>query len=145
ETMQQIVDDYGDQVAWVYRHFPLDSLHAKARIEAEATECAADQGGNDAFWAFTDRLFEITPSNDGLNLSQLPEIAGDVGLDVGVFQTCLDSGKFADKVEAQYQDAVTAGGNGTPYSVAISASGETVPISGAQPVSALKSIIDSLL
>lgn len=144
-TMQQVVDDYGDQVAWVYRHFPLDSLHPKARKEAEATECAAEQGGNDGFWAFTDRLFEITPSNDGLNLNQLPEIAGDVGLDVSAFQTCLDSGKYADKVEAQYQDAVAAGGNGTPYSVVISSDGTTVPLSGAQPISSVKTIVDSLL
>ena len=45
-TMHQIIDEYGKDglVAWVYRHFPLDSLHSKARREAEATECAGEQG-----------------------------------------------------------------------------------------------------
>src|SRR3989344_453399 len=64
ETMQQVSAEYGDQVAWVYRHFPLDQLHSKARKEAVASECAAELGGNDAFWKFTDRFFELTPSND---------------------------------------------------------------------------------
>ena len=80
-TLQQIFDEYEGQVAWVYRHFPLDTLHAKARKEAEATECAAELGGNDGFWAYLDRLFEVTPSNDRLDLALLPQIAEDVGLD----------------------------------------------------------------
>ncbi|MGB6882161.1 MAG: thioredoxin domain-containing protein, partial [Microgenomates group bacterium] len=63
ETAQQIVDEYDGQVGWVYRHFPLDVLHAKARTEAIAAECAAELGGNDGFWAFIDKIYEITPSN----------------------------------------------------------------------------------
>src|SRR3989338_2531696 len=66
-TMQQVMSEYSGQVAWVYRHFPLDSLHSKARKEAEASECAAELGGNDGFWAYVDKLFEITPSNNGLD------------------------------------------------------------------------------
>lgn len=66
-TMQQVMEEYSDKVAWVYRHFPLDSLHPKARKEAEATECAAELQGNDGFWAYVDKLFEITPSNNGLD------------------------------------------------------------------------------
>ena len=50
-TMQEVYNEYGKtgKVAWVYRHFPLDQLHSKARKEAEATECAAELGGNDKF------------------------------------------------------------------------------------------------
>lgn len=66
-TMQQLMEGYSGKVAWVYRHFPLDSLHPKARKEAEASECAAELGGNDGFWAYIDKLFEITPSNNGLD------------------------------------------------------------------------------
>lgn len=144
-TLQKVTEEYGDKVAWVYRHFPLDSLHPKARNEAEASECAAELGGNDGFWAFIDRLYEVTPSNNGLLETQLPEIAGDVGLDVTAFNDCLASGKYADKIEAQYQDAVAAGGNGTPYSVAIGADGTIIPINGAQPYASVKSTIDGLL
>ena len=46
-SLHKIIDTYGKDgtVAWVYRHFPIDRLHKKARKEAEASECAADQGG----------------------------------------------------------------------------------------------------
>ncbi|MBU0598259.1 DsbA family protein [Patescibacteria group bacterium] len=145
ETMLQVVSDYGDKVAWVYRHFPLDQLHSKARNEAIATECAAELGGNDGFWTYLDRLMEITPSNDGLQPSQLPEIAEFAGLDVTAFQTCLDEERHADIVKTHEQDAASAGGQGTPYSVAISKDGQIVPINGAQPITSVKSTIDSLL
>ncbi len=144
-TLQQMSEEYGDQVAWVYRHFPLESLHPKAPREAEATECAAELGGNDAFWEYVDKIYEVTPSNNGLLDSQLPELAVEIGLDETKFTDCLDSGKYADKVQQQYQDAVSAGGNGTPYSVAISKDGTKVPVNGAQPYTSLKSTIDGLL
>lgn len=144
-TMEQVVSDYDGKVAWVYRHFPLDSLHSKARNEAIATECAAEQGGNDGFWAYLDRLMEITPSNNGLQESQLPEIATFIGLDVTQFQTCLDDQKYADVIRTHEQDATAAGGQGTPYSVAIGSDGTMIPISGAQPIASVKSAIDSLL
>lgn len=82
ETMHQVMDQYGKdgKVAWVYRHSPIDQLHPKARKEAEALECANEQGGNDAFWKYADKLFEITPSNNGLDAAQLPVIAAMIGL-----------------------------------------------------------------
>lgn len=144
-TLQQMSEEYGDQVAWVYRHFPLESLHPNAARQAEATECAWELGGNEGFWAYIDRLYDITPSNNGLRDSQLPEIAEYAGLDVTAFTACLDSGRYADKVQEHYQDAVNAGGNGTPYSVAINKDGTKVPVNGAQPYSSLKATIDGLL
>lgn len=144
-TIKQIVDDYDGEVNWVYRHFPLDALHRKARREAEATECANELGGNDGFWAYINLLFEITPSNDGLADSQLPQIAEDVGLDRAAFVTCLESGKYADHIAADVSEAAAAGGSGTPYSIILGPNGETFPVSGAQPASAFSVIIDSLL
>lgn len=144
-TMQRVIKEYGDDVNWVYRHFPLTSLHAKAAKEAEATECAGELAGNDGFWAYLDRLFEITPSNDGLNLSQLPEIAEYVGLDRSKFEQCLNSGKYAAKVLDQAQQATVAGGRGTPYSVLITPNGQKIPVSGAVPYEQIKRIIDQYL
>ena len=79
-TMQQVVKDSNGQVAWVYRHFPLDQLHSKARKEAEAVECAAEMGGNEKFWAYLDRIMEVTPSNNGLDPAELLNTAAYVGL-----------------------------------------------------------------
>ncbi|MCI0620000.1 DsbA family protein [Candidatus Wolfebacteria bacterium] len=119
DTTHRIIDDYGPsgEVAWVYRHFPLAQLHPKAPKEAEATECANELGGNDAFWAYTDRVFELTPSNNGLDLALLPQIAEDIGLDQAAFDACLTSGKYASEVEKDFNAAVTAGGTGTPFTV----------------------------
>ena len=146
-TMQQVIDEYGKkgEVAWVYRHFPLDALHSKARKEAEAIECANELGGHVAFWNYIDRLFEVTPSNNGLDLTQLPVIAKNIGLDQSAFKTCLDSGKFADYVSRDLDDARAAGGSGTPYSIVIAANGEKFTINGAQPFEEVKRIIDAAL
>lgn len=144
DTMQQVVANYGDSVRWVYKHAPLDSLHRKARKEAEAMECAFDQKGNDGFWKFADRLYEITPSNDRLETSQLPEIAKYAGLNVDKFNDCLDSDKFASKVQDQLGEATKAGLRGTPYSVII-AGDQTIPVSGAYPFEQIKAMIDPLL
>lgn len=146
-TMKQVMDEYGKsgQVAWVYRHFPLDALHSKARKEAEATECAAEQGGNDTFWSYLDRLMEVTPSNNGLDPAELPKIAQYVGLDVTKFNECLASGRFAQKVEEEVQNAMATGGNGTPWSIVVGKDGKKYPLSGAQPYASIKQLIDIAL
>lgn len=146
-TMQQVMDEYGDsgKVAWVYRHFPLDQLHKKARKEAEATECAAELGGNDGFWKYLDRLMEITPANDGLDPAELPNIAAYVGLDVQQFNTCLANGTYAQKVEAHVQNAIATGGNGTPWSIVVGPNGTKYPLSGAQPYQSVKQLIELAL
>ncbi len=148
-TLNQVMKDYGKEgkVAWIYRHFPLDNLHSKARKEAQATECAAELGGNAAFWAYADRLFEIAPSNNELDLALLPKVAQDVGLDQTKFEACLagdqNGGKFAAHIEANLKDGMAAGGTGTPYTLIVGTKGQIFPISGGMPYEAIKSIIDA--
>ncbi len=134
-TMRQVMDDYGKQgkVRWIYRHFPLDAIHPKARKEAEATECASELGGNEKFWQYLDRIYEITPSNNGLDLNELPKIAEYAGLDKNKFEECLESGRNAQKVQDDYQDGVNSGAQGTPYTMIIAKDGEKFPINGALP------------
>lgn len=57
-TVKQALVDYGDQVRWVYRHFPLAQIHPNAIPSAEASECVAEQKGNEGFWEFVDAMFE---------------------------------------------------------------------------------------
>ncbi len=90
-------------------------------------------------------VYDRTPSNNGLDAGELPKIATAVGLDVNAFNTCLASGKYASKVEADYQDAVKSGGRGTPHSVIIAKDGTKTPLEGAYPYEQLKMIIDTLL
>ncbi len=144
KTLKDVTAKYGSQVAWVYRHFPLDNLHPKARKEAEATECAFEQGGNDAFWRFLDGIFAVTPSNNGLDPAQLPVIAEKAGLDGAKLSACVASGRYAAKVDAQAKDAVAAGGHGTPYSVIVTAKGNT-PVNGALPFDQIDQMVKDAL
>src|SRR3989338_2048742 len=146
-TMQEVMNEYSKdgKVAWVYRHFPLDQLHSKARKEAVALECANEQGGNDKFWSYADRLYEITPANNGLDPAELPKIAQYVGLDVAKFNTCLASTKYDAHIEDDVQNATATGGNGTPWSIVVDKNGKKYPLSGAQPYASVKQLIDLAL
>ena len=144
-TMKEIVQTYDGEVAWVYRHFPIAQLHAKAAKESEATECAAELGGNQAFWKYLDKVFETTSSNDSLDPSELPKIATAIGLDVIAFNTCLSSGKYAELVKKSVEEAIKAGALGTPYSVIVTKDGQKVLINGAEPIAMVKAKIDALL
>ncbi|MFZ2484973.1 MAG: thioredoxin domain-containing protein [Minisyncoccia bacterium] len=143
-TMKEIVSTYDGKVAWVYRHFPIVSLHSKAPHEAEATECANELGGNQGFWNFTNKLFETTKSNNSLDASELPKIASAVGLDVAAFNDCLSSGRYTDFITKSVEDAIKAGARGTPYSVILKGK-ERIVINGAEPLASVKTKIDTLL
>lgn len=146
QTMKFLMDDYGKkgQVAWVVRHLPVPQLHSKAPYEHQAAECAAELGGNDAFFAYIDKVFGRTPSNNGLDLELLPAIAGEVGLDKTKFTACLQSGKYAEYIKNQAAGAVLAGAQGTPYSV-VFFENQRLPVPGAQSAKTMRSLIDTLL
>jgi protein-disulfide isomerase len=158
-TMVRLMNEYGPggKVAWVYRHFPLDKpdangniLHPNSGNESQALECAAQLGGNDKFWQYTNKLYDLTPSVTpqtpaGLDQRELPNIAKSVGLDAVSFNECLSSGQFKDKVESQYLDGLNAGVSGTPYSIIITPAGSKIPIMGAQPYATVKAAIDALI
>ena len=146
-TLNQVMNTYGSsgKVAVVYRHFPLDSIHPKARHEAEAAECAGSVGGNGAFWKYVNRLFDVTPSNNGLDPAQLPQIAAFTGLDQKQFADCLNKEPFAEKITQQQQEGVTLGVQGTPYSFVVSSSGKIFQINGAQDETSIRNILDIAL
>lgn len=133
DTMHKVIDNNNGNVAWVFRHYPIPQLHPKAFNEAEATECAWEQGGNSAFWKYTDRLFEITPSNNGLEAAELPRIAEYIGLSVTSFNDCLASGKYKAKVQADVDDGIKADVNGTPSSFILVKGKVVDTIPGAMP------------
>lgn len=143
-TMQQVVKNSDNKVAWVYRQYPIPQLHPKAFHESEATECAWDQGGNDAFWKYTDRVFEITQSNNKLDVAELPKVAQYVGLDLVTFNTCLASGKFQAKIQADIDDGSKVGVNGTPSSFILMKGKIVGTIQGAQPYETVMQKINAL-
>ena len=146
QTLQALKDEYGDKVAWVFRHFPLPSLHPKALAEAEAAECVGELGGNDAFWKFVDNVFEVTPGNNGLDFALVPDLAKEAGVLADEFQECWDSGRHRSTVEEHYTQAASAGADGTPYNVIIFQEGDVrVPLPGAYPKETFKDVIERML
>lgn len=79
------------------------------------------------------------------SVSDLPEIAKKIGLNQKAFTTCLDSGKYEEKVSSQLEEAKALGGRGTPFPIIITPSGETIPLAGAVPFAQLKPILDDIL
>ena len=140
-TLKRIVDEYDGKVAWVYRHFPLE-IHSKARKEANAAECANGLGGNEAFWKYIDRVFEVTPSNDGLDLVLLSKIADEIGLNASEFNQCLKNNTYNQKVSQDLADAMTSGGKGTPFVVIVGPKNRRYDFSGAQPYEAVKNLVE---
>lgn len=132
-SMQQAMEEFGDDVAWVYRHFPL-SFHPSARPAALASECAAEQG---RFWEFGDEMFANQAS---LGDDFYIQTATDLGLNVSQFTDCYESEKYADAVDEDYSSGVAAGVQGTPATFV-----NGTLVSGAVPYETLQSIIESEL
>lgn len=138
-TMVSLMETAGDDVNWVYRHFPL-SFHPTAQKAAEASECVGELGGNDKFWEYADLLF-----SQGSDLALLADKAEAVGVDRAAFQTCLDSGKYAQYISDSMQSGSASGVNGTPGNIVINnETGDTRIVSGAQPLASFTAAIDAL-
>ncbi len=145
-TLNQILREYGTEVAWVYRQFPIPQLHSRAMKEAEATECVAEIGGNATFWSYLDKIFETTDSNDSLDPAELPRLASALGLDHESFTNCLSSDRYEDRVKDSIAEAIEIGARGTPYSVIMDKDGEVLSVvNGAEPIEEVRAKLDTLL
>lgn len=117
---EQLKAEYGDQVAFEFRHFAV--ITANSPDAAEAAQCAAEQ---DSFWAFHDYIYEELPPYPPLDRASLKTYASTVGLDREAFDACLDSRKYETLVLAQAQQARQAGARGTPTFVV---DGQVIPL-----------------
>ncbi|NIT04201.1 thioredoxin domain-containing protein [Candidatus Saccharibacteria bacterium] len=138
ETYAQIWDEYGDQIRYIFRDFPLQ-FHSHAQIMAEAARCAGDQ---DQYWEMHDLIF-ATQADWSAKESAEADIAGFVtqlGLNKSQFDSCLDSGEHTQAVEDDQQLGVKVGVQGTPT---FFINGQKLV--GARPFSSFKQIIDAEL
>lgn len=147
KTAKEIVDAYDGKVNWVYRHFPLAFHNPGAQMQAEASECAAALGGNDAFWKYTDTIYERTTSNgEGFPIEGLVPLAREIGLDGDAFGKCLKERRFEARVSEDFEEGVRIGIRGTPGNILLNnESGAVIPRPGAAPYNTLKRLIDALL
>lgn len=146
-TAKEIVDAYGGKVNWVYRHFPLAMHNPGAQKEAEASECVAQLGGNDAFWKFANAIYARTKSNgNGFPLDQLVPLGKEIGLDEKQLKECIDAAKYALRVQEDLKEGIQIGITGTPANFLLrNDTGEVILKVGAQPSDTIKPDIDKLL
>ncbi len=134
ETLYRIKETYGDRVRFIYRDFPLTSIHQFALKAAEAAQCAHEQG---RFWEYHDLLFA---NQDALTTPDLKRYAAEIGANPSEFSTCLDSGKNTREVALDLQDGYQAGVTGTPAFLI-----NGLLLSGAQPFEQFQVVIDQAL
>jgi protein-disulfide isomerase len=146
-TPKEIVDASAGQINWVYRHFPLAMHNPGARKQAEAAECAGALGGNDAFWKYTEAIYLRTRSRgNGFPLTELTPLATEIGLQAERFQECLDSGKYAARVQEDLAEGATIGVTGTPTTVLLhNRTGDARLEAGVQSAARFKTDIDMML
>lgn len=110
DTFSALVQQYVNtgRMRYVFKNFPLEQIHPQAEKAAEAAECMGEQG---MFWEAHERLFK---NQQALDVKELPAHALALGLDVSLFQKCLDSGKYAAKIQADLAEGAKLGVRGTP-------------------------------
>lgn len=146
ETMNQVMDEYGadGQVAWIFRHFPLQQLHPNAPAIAQAAECVGNLGGNESFWTFSDFVFDERSTNEPTDITRLEEFAVSSGVSAAAFNECVANNEYQENVEADFNNAIAVGGRGTPHSIVLVGDQQGV-INGAQPYATVKQIVDNLI
>lgn len=145
DALHQIIANAGvnGRVAWVLREFPLSEIHPNARAHARAAECIASVAGNDAFWKFTDVLF----ANQPVVPARYGELAASIGISGDSFASCYStaSSTLEARIDADRQNALDIGAQGTPYSVILTNGTNPVVVEGAYSYDAVKQLIDQAL
>ncbi len=147
ETFPQLARDYIEtgKVKYVFRNFPLESIHKQSFKAHEASTCAADQG---KFWEMHDRLFASQPA---LTPDQLIGYAQTLGLNAGQFQACFSADRHAAEIRKDISEGEKAGVTGTPtfFLGATTPNSPTLKVTntlvGAKQYSSFKEAIDALL
>ncbi len=136
ETLPRLEAEYvkPGKIRFVYRHLAI--LGEQSVSAGQAAECARDQG---KFWEYHDKLF-AGQGPFAFTAGNLKRYAKDLGLDSVVFDRCLDSGKYAQKVDAETGVGKTLGLRGTP---SFFINGR--PLIGAQPFEVFQLVIEEEL
>jgi len=134
QVYTRLRETYPDQIRFVYRDFPLTSIHPNAFSAAEAANCAGDQG---AYWDFHDQLFNQAL---GLGKNAYQQYADQLGLNLETFTTCLDTRKYEEEIQADFDFAAQLGVRSTPTFFI-----NGIALVGAQPFETFQQVIEKEL
>ncbi len=148
-TMIELMKKYPNDIAWVYRHFPL-SFHPNAQPLAEASECVAKYASNEAFWKFSDSVYEKMADGSiyGTDLESkkvseetILTLAVAAGANRNQVKTCLDNDEMAKAVKDDMTGGSNAGITGTPGTIIISQKGGFELIPGALDLASVETML----
>lgn len=110
-TIKQRLIDTG-RLRWRFRDFPLDQIHPSARLAAHSVACADEQG---RFLEQNDRIYATQTqwTRSGAERT-FRRIAEELGLDLGAYDECMRSARYAGRIQASQEEGVRLGVNGTP-------------------------------
>jgi protein-disulfide isomerase len=118
DTLGTLIDEYvaTGKAKLVYKDFPLEQIHPQAAKAAEASRCVRELGGDEAYWAMHDRLFAGQQEWSGNTAAAdiFARYAGEVGVDAAKVKACVDSGQYTQAVQADLQEGLQLGVQGTP-------------------------------
>ncbi len=113
EPLKELMKRYPNDILWIYRHFPISSIHPEAIPAAEASECVWEQKGDEGFWQFIDSVFK---NQEKMEKNLYKEIAEKIGVDLKKFEDCVEFRKYKDKIENHLSQGIALGVDGTPFS-----------------------------
>ena len=134
QVYKRLLQAYPDKIRFVYRDFPLYSIHPEAEPAAEAADCAGEQG---RYYDYHDKLFSEEVE---LGSAAYTQYASELGLDMAKFKDCLSSQRYKAEVTADYQYGSNLGVRSTPTFFI-----NGIALIGAQPYETFKQIIDKEL
>lgn len=134
EVFSQLMATYPDKVRFVFRDFPLSSIHANAAPAANAANCAGEQGN---YWDFHNKLFDMEL---GLSKDAYLQYASQLGLDEKAFQECVESERYKEEVQADFDYAANLGVRSTPTFFI-----NGIAVVGAQPFEVFQQVIEKEL
>ena len=107
-VLKDVQKQMGKSLRFVFRNFPITSIHPQAFVAAEAAEAAAGQG---KFWQMHDKLYE---NQFDLSAESIAIYAEQVGLDMERFVREVNDQTYAKRIKHDFQGGVMSGVNGTP-------------------------------
>jgi protein-disulfide isomerase len=151
-TFNSLIEKYEDKITFVYRHFSLGFTYSDKL--AQTSECVAEYAGEEAFWKFTDKLYEkledqsiytIEGENPIITDDSILSIAANAGAPLNQVKNCLESEEKADVITQMVSGAREAGIGGTPSTIIISKKAGRELVPGAIPLEEVEAMLEKHL
>lgn len=127
------------KLRWVYRDWPIDQIHSHTRLASHAAACADEQG---KFWQMKQKLYNYQGSwSFGTGqMNKFREYAKSAGVEPDQWQACMESARYAGRIQAGWEEGARLGVNSTPSFLV---GGRIYP--GVQGSDAIRRTVDSMI